>query len=618
MTQPKFGRVALQTFCAAMAVCICLPAVAAEKTSKASAAKTAKGKASANGKAPIQVNFTKHIAPILHKNCATCHHAGAVGPFSLLTYDDAKKRSEHIAEIVTSRRMPPWKAEHDFGKFIDERRLTDREIALINRWAKTGAPEGDPKDMPKLPEFSSDWQLGEPDLVLQMEKPFAVPATGRDIYRCFVIPIPAKTDKMVCAVEFKPGNAKIVHHAIMFLDANGEARKKDGKDGKPGFLTFGGPGIVPTGGLGSWAPGAVPRFLPDGVVKFVKKGSDLVLQVHYHPSGKDETDQSQVGIHFYKKQFKKIVTGIAVNQGKLNIPAGEARHQVTAESQELPVDVTVLAVTPHMHNLGREFKVTATRPEKEGEVPLVWIKDWDFNWQNAYQFIRPISLPKGSKIKVVAVYDNSAENPRNPNSPPKDVHWGDQTKDEMCLCGVQIITEKFSDLRDISKMSGHELAAGLEGGVPGMAEAAKKAAAKREQAKKDAAAKRELAKKDSKAVAEPASTTSKPAAAAGEEPAMVADADTSATNPSAPPAAAPEPTEVAAKPAKPAKSGGRGGPQVPPEGVVIPPQMSPLMAQFDLNKDGKITPDEVDKAQPDAKQALQIMLQNIARQPKPQ
>ena len=415
--------------------------------------------------------FVKDVAPILWKNCASCHRPGEIGPFSLLNYEDAQKRADFLAEVTKDRRMPPWKAEPGFGKFQDERRLSEAEIDVLANWAAAGAPEGDPKQLPKPPTFPDGWQLGEPDLVLKMEQPFEIPADGPDVYRCFVIPIPIDKDAMVSAVEFRPGNHSVVHHAILFLDANGKVRKKDGQDGKPGYESFGGPGVVPTGGLGGWAPGATPRYMPDGVVRYLRDGSDLVLQIHYHPTGKPESDQSVVGLYFSKKPVLKIVTGIAVVQPGLSLPAGNAHCEVAAQSAPIPADVHVLGVTPHMHNLGKSFKVTAVDPSGTKTAPLVWIKDWDFNWQGAYHFVRPIRLPKGSRIKVEAVYDNSAENTKNPNSPPKDVTWGEQTSDEMCLCSVQVFTDTIPDLRKIATMAAHELGIGIEGGVPATAEA---------------------------------------------------------------------------------------------------------------------------------------------------
>jgi hypothetical protein len=192
--------------------------------------------------------------------------------------------------------MPPWKAEPGFGDFLDERRLTDREIKTIADWSTAGSPEGNPKDLPAPPSFPDGWQLGKPDLVLEAPAPFDIPASGRDVYRCFVIPIPIDSTKTVAAVEFRPGNRKVVHHALFFLDSSGAARKKDEADSGPGYASFGGPGFLPTGSLGGWAPGAMPRKLPDGLGRRLPKGSDLVLQVHYHPDGKPEADQSMIGM----------------------------------------------------------------------------------------------------------------------------------------------------------------------------------------------------------------------------------------------------------------------------------------------------------------------------------
>ena len=589
-----------------------------------------------------KVTYSKHIAAILWKNCAACHRPGEVGPFSLLSYKDASKRADFIAEITTDRRMPPWRAEPNFGKFRDERRLSDREIELIAKWAEDGAPEGDAKDLPKPPSFPEGWQLGEPDMLLKMSEPFPVPAGGRDIYRCFVIPIPIETNKMVSAVEFRPGNAKVVHHAIMFLDANGSARKRDGADGSPGFTSFGGPGIRPTGGLGGWTPGTVPRFLPEGLVKYVQKGSDLVLQVHYHPNGKEESDQSVIGVHFSKKPVSKIVTGIAVMQTGLKIPAGDAHCEITAQSQPLPVNVNVLGLSPHMHNLGREFKATAKMPGGAGEIPLIWIKDWDFNWQGAYQFEKPIRLPKGAIINVSSIYDNSAANPKNPHNPPKAIHWGEQTTDEMCLCGVQVFADKSSDLKQIAEMRGNELGAGLDGGIPGQAEEVKKKITGKRTVDKKKAAKQETAKRlagkweakqqfaEQKVAARAAktqSTAKQPAQAEPEsaeadesdeemtelaeaEPAVKRTAKTpaakketakrTAAKPPADedddpqPAAAPKETKKSAKTA-PAAKGIAKKEAFPADGYPIPEKFKLLFTQFDTDHDGKISRAEFDK-----------------------
>src|SRR4051812_133768 len=307
------------------------------------------------------VTFSKHVAPILYQHCATCHRPGEVGPFPLLTYKDAAKRADFIKEVTSDRRMPPWKAVHGYGEFLDERRLSDDEIKTLAKWADAGGPEGDPKDLPPAPKFPDGWHLGEPDMVLKMPKPFTVPAGGRDLQLCFVVPIPADSDKTVAAIEFRPGNRKVVHHAIFYLDANGAARRKAGDAGHYG--SFGGPGFLPTGGLGSWAPGAQARRLPEGVGKFIRKGSDLVLQIHYHPDGKEESDQSSLGVYFATKPAEKLAAGIGLINRRIDIPAGAKDYTLTANSEPLPVDCTVLSIGPHMHNVGREMKVEARLPD---------------------------------------------------------------------------------------------------------------------------------------------------------------------------------------------------------------------------------------------------------------
>lgn len=399
------------------------------------------------------VTFTKHVAPILWQSCAVCHHKGEVGPFPLLTYADASKRAGFLRDVTQERRMPPWKAEPNFGVFHGERRLSAAQIDTLARWAAAGAPEGDPKDLPSQPKFPEGWQLGKPDLILKLPAPFTVPAGGPDIWRCFVIPFPIDVDKTVAAIEFHPGNRKVVHHSSLYLDNKGLARAKDGADGKPGYNSFGGPGIKTSGSLGGWTLGDMPRFLPSETGMPVAKGSDLVMQIHYHSSGKDETDQSEVGIFFTSKPARRFVTGLSVKQDQLDIPPGEKRHHVTAQSARLPADVQILSVSPHMHNLGREIKAVAVLPGGE-TVPLVWLKDWDFNWHEVYHFDKPITLPRGSIVRMEAFFDNSADNPKNPNRPPKRVRWGTQIKDEMCLVQLQVITDSLTGLGQIEEMSG--------------------------------------------------------------------------------------------------------------------------------------------------------------------
>ncbi|HTM47526.1 MAG TPA: hypothetical protein VL285_02525 [Bryobacteraceae bacterium] len=388
--------------------------------------------------------FNKDIAPILHRNCASCHRPGEVAPFALLTYQDASKRAGLIAEVTRTRAMPPWKAEPGYGHFQDERRVSDAQIALLRQWAKAGAPEGRPEDKPVAPRFPEGWQAGKPDMEVTVAKPFHAPAEGRDVFQCFVIPLNLDSDKYVRTVEFRAGNRRVVHHALFFLDTSGSARELDAATPEPGYPCFGGPGIPPSAGLGGWAPGASAIPLPDGVATTIKKGSDLVMQIHYHPSGKPEMDQSSVGLTFTEKPTKGL-SGLLTGTRRIDIPAGEAHYEVR-DSLVIPQDVDLIGITPHAHYLCKEMKVDARLPD--GSVtPLIWIKDWDFNWQGQYRYADPVRLLKGTKVEMKYIYDNSASNPHNPSSPPRRVTFGEQTTNEMALAFLQVMLPSPEDER---------------------------------------------------------------------------------------------------------------------------------------------------------------------------
>lgn len=383
--------------------------------------------------------YTREISRILFANCVNCHRPGEVGPFSLLTYQDAFKKSDMIVRMVSRHRMPPWKAEPQEHKFMDERRLSDAEIQTIRRWVDAGAPQGNPKDMPPYPRFSSDWQLGRPDMVVKMPEPYTVPAEGRDVYRCFVIPSKLLEGKTVSAVEFKPGNRAVVHHALFFLDTSGKARELDAKDPEPGYKTFGGPGFLPSGALGGWAPGATYHFLPEGVGRAMPKGSDIVFQMHYHPSGKPEVDQSTLAIYFTRKPAENLLIGLPLGTRTIDIPAGESNHHISTEFT-LPVGLTAYGITPHMHLIGRAMTAVAHLPNGKS-IQLIKITDWDFNWQDQYLYAKPLNLPRGTRIAIDAWYDNSDANPRNPKNPPERVKHGEQTFNEMCYCFLNVVPD---------------------------------------------------------------------------------------------------------------------------------------------------------------------------------
>jgi hypothetical protein len=378
------------------------------------------------------VTYAKDVAPILYAQCASCHHPGEVAPFSLLSYQDAKKRASQLTAVTQSRFMPPWKAD-SHGEFLDERRLTDVQIATLKQWAAAGAPEGNPADLPAAPTFTAGWRLGTPDAVYQ-QPVYSVPAEGADVYQCFVIPTDYKEDRYVSAIEVRPGERAVVHHVIAYLDTTGEARKLDAADPAPGYTSYGGIGVTPSGGLGGWAPGNDARRLDDGVGILLPKGADIVLQVHYHPVGKAEKDQTKLGVYFAKGPVDKRVRIQAVIAPALRVPAGDA-HYETGGSQAVPANVTVLGVMPHMHLLGHDMTVAARKPDGT-QQPLVSVPDWDFNWQSTYMYKKPIELPQGTRIHLTAHYDNSVDNARNPSDPPKLVTWGEKTTDEMCIAFV--------------------------------------------------------------------------------------------------------------------------------------------------------------------------------------
>ena len=292
-----------------------------------------------------------------------------------------------------------------------------------------------------MPKFPDGWRNGEPDLVIEMPEAFTIPAEGRDIYRNFVIPTGFTEDKWLAAVEIRPGNRRVVHHVLVHLDVSGKARELDAKDPGPGYRTGGGVGFPSAGQIGGWAPGNVARRSPDGIGVNVPKHSDIVIQVHYNLNGKPETDRTKVGLYFAKGPVDQRARLFPL-ASRINIPAGDADYRVTS-SMPVPADVTLRSVMPHMHLLGREMKVFATLPDGT-ELPLVHVPEWDFNWQNSYAFAEPVKLPRGSKVTLEARYDNSAANPRNPNSPPKAVRWGEQTTDEMCLAYLNFTVDSES------------------------------------------------------------------------------------------------------------------------------------------------------------------------------
>jgi mono/diheme cytochrome c family protein len=392
--------------------------------------------------------FDKDIAPVVFNHCAVCHHPGEVAPFSLLTYKDVSKRAKQIARVTDEKIMPPWKAEPGFGEFANDRHLTAEQIALFKEWAAANTPEGNSADLPPAPQFNDSWTLGKPDVVLEPDEDYQLSAEGSDIYRCFVIPTKFTEDHFVRALEVQPGNRKVVHHVIVHYDTTGRARELDAQDPGPGYTSFGGIGFRSAGTIGGWAPGNFPSLLPDGIGRLVPKGADLVVQVHYHKSGKPESDRTKVALYFAHGTVDKKIRAFPVAKRLLSIPAGDSNY-LAHGTLRIRQDATLYRVTPHMHLLGREMKVTATLPDGT-VVPLVHVTNWDFNWQTGYELKTPLRLPAGSRVDLEAHYDNSSGNALNPNNPPKLVTWGEQTTDEMCLAFLSFTLDKEHLARGIS------------------------------------------------------------------------------------------------------------------------------------------------------------------------
>jgi hypothetical protein len=388
--------------------------------------------------------FTKDIAPLLYRQCVSCHRPGEVAPFPLLTFGDARKRAGLIRILTEARAMPPWKPVPGHGDFRDARRLTDAEIDVIRRWVDAGATEGDPADLPPPPAFTPGWQLGRPDLVVTMPEPFTVPAEGPDIYRNFVIPVEIPAGRFIKAAEYRPSNRRVVHHAALGIDAAGTARALDRKDPGPGFTRVSLPGPLLPGSLATWTPGRDPLPLPEGFSMPWRDGTDLVLQLHLHPDGKPEVEQSSIGLYLTAEPPRRSMIDVMLINMRIDIPPGETAYK-TSDSFTLPADVEALGIFPHMHLIGKEIAVTAFLPDGTTR-PLIRIDDWDFNWQNFYHYAAPVALPKDTRVVMECVHDNSADNPNNPNDPPRRVTGGEQTRNEMSAALIQLVPARDGDL----------------------------------------------------------------------------------------------------------------------------------------------------------------------------
>jgi cytochrome c5 len=410
--------------------------------------------------ATAQPTYSKEVSRVMQAKCQQCHRPGDIAPFALMTYDDASAWSDDIHRVLTDKIMPPWKPVPGHGDFKGSFGLSDDERQTILDWIAAGTPQGDPADIPDPVIQTGDWQLGDPDLLVQMPLSYNVPRR-QDMYRCFVLPTGLDADKWVSAVQVVPGNRQIVHHVILFLDTTGQAQQLDGQDGDPGYTCFGGPGfditkgidglaslLDLTNGLGGWVPGSRIQPLPDGTALFLPKNAKIVMQVHYFPNGHPGPDQTKVGIYYAKTPVSKRMRYIPVVNTTFKIQPGEADKKVTsAFTVPFFLDAHAVQIAPHMHLLGQQIRVELQKRDQDPQ-DLIYIDNWDFNWQGFYNFTNPVAIPGGSTVKLTCDFNNTTDNPKNPNDPLRVVGWGEGTQDEMCLAflGVTLDLENLTSV----------------------------------------------------------------------------------------------------------------------------------------------------------------------------
>ncbi|MDQ2899520.1 MAG: tetratricopeptide repeat protein [Acidobacteriota bacterium] len=395
------------------------------------------------------VTFNRQIAPIVYRECSPCHRPGESAPFSLLSYDDVKRHALQIAKTTKRRYMPPWLPQPGYGDFAERRRLTDAQIELIQEWVKQGAPAGASKRAPSPPKFATEWQLGPPDLVLRAGRPYQLPADGSEIFWNFILPVPITTTRWVKAIEVRPGNARVFHHANVVLDRSRAARRHEAVSGGgfPGMdLSFEEETFDPDGHFLSWKPGSEPVVEPEGMAWRASPGMDLILNVHLRPTGKPETVSPEIGLYFTDKPQTKFPMLVQLeHDGAIDIPPGE-KNFIVADEFRSSMDLNVLAIYPHAHYLGKLLEGYATLPDGTKKW-LIRIPEWDLNWQGVFRLTKPLFLPKGSVISMRYHYDNSAENARNPNNPPKRVLGGNEATAEMGHLWLQVLPVAEGDQR---------------------------------------------------------------------------------------------------------------------------------------------------------------------------
>lgn len=376
--------------------------------------------------------YNREIVRILQENCQSCHRPQGIAPFQLMTYQDARQYAPLIRYATQTGRMPPWKPLAGCGEFLEERRLTPAQIQTIARWVDSGAPEGDPAHLPPPVTPAGDWQLGQPDQIVEPAD-FWLPPGDQDSFRCFVVPDEFPVDTYVRAVDFRPYARGYVHHIVAYIDTSGKSQALDDADPLPGwdYLKHG-LGFDPTGYVGIYLPNSDPFILPEGVAIKIPAGAKLILQVHYHPHfGLISMDRSQLGLYYSTSRVSKLLRFLSVEQPGLYLPAGHSNVEITA-MWEVPWNIHLLSIGGHMHYIGRQIDARAEYPDGT-ERCLLDIDDWDLHWQGMYRYREPVPLPQGTRFHLRGIYDNSSANPRNPHNPPKDIRWGEEATAEMCI-----------------------------------------------------------------------------------------------------------------------------------------------------------------------------------------
>ncbi|HME09822.1 MAG TPA: hypothetical protein VKG25_22375 [Bryobacteraceae bacterium] len=389
------------------------------------------------------LTFHQDVEPILQARCQSCHHPGDIGPMPLLTYQHVRPWAKAIRAAVLQKKMPPWFADPRYGEFLNNRSLPQSEIDTLVNWVDSGAQEGDSKDAPQPLAFSSDWHIGKPDAIVELPKPFQVPAAGTIPYQYVRVPTGFTEDKWVTAVEVQPGNRQVIHHmnaaaippgsALAKMMPVGEYIPLDNEASNRALIKAGKEPPMFAGGtegelLEVFVPGTVAKPLLPGQARLIRAGSDLMLQIHFTPDGKPDEDRSRVGFVFARQPPEERIRGTLVYNVHFTIPAGASDHRVQARAV-LKEDVKLVSLLPHMHVRGKDFLFRAVYPSGESEV-LLSVPNYDFHWQINYYLKTPKLLPKGTLLECVGHFDNSPNNPSNPN-PKVDVSYGEQTWEEM-------------------------------------------------------------------------------------------------------------------------------------------------------------------------------------------